>query len=138
MPVSFHTIPPKDNKQTSDKLSSSITLAPRLITVVEIVKREFLRGLATKRSPRLKGLHQYNEIGLLDEKPEAEGLDTEQARSKQIVEALSGKNQCVPFFKTWTHPHTSGQPSVKQTQTPYMRVTLSLIEIPSLQRGTVT
>ena len=80
-----------------------MTLAPRLISVVEIVKREYLRNLATKRSSRLEGLHQYNEIGMLEDNqvPTVPEEDTAagaaEKRSEKIIEALSGKNQCVCF-----------------------------------------
>lgn len=108
MPLIFHTISPAKGSNEGGKkpdgpqrLNSSVTLAPRLISVVEIVKREYLRNLATNRSPRLQGLHQYNEIGMLEDKevsaaPEEECVTgAAEKRSEKIIEALAGKNQCV-------------------------------------------
>ncbi|KAF5338750.1 hypothetical protein D9611_013344 [Ephemerocybe angulata] len=128
LPLAFHTISPKVSKGKKDakKLASSAALVPRLLTVVEIVKREYLRDLATRRSPRMKGLHQYNEIGTLEDTEDTKeekaegGADEEQERAKKIVEAVSGKNH------------------VRQTQTPFMRVTLSTCELPHLEAAGAT
>ncbi|KAG2145226.1 hypothetical protein DEU56DRAFT_789536 [Suillus clintonianus] len=75
---------------------------PRLISVVEILKREYLKTLDVS-SGQLTGLHQYNELQWerRGEIP-AEGED----RASSIARALEGKN----------HP--------KLTLTPYMKVTL--------------
>lgn len=79
-------------------LSNATTTVPRLISVAEIIKREYVKVLEAKHSPRLEGLHQYNEIGCL------EGLGSdfvsnedegESTRAEEIVQALSGRNQYV-------------------------------------------
>jgi hypothetical protein len=96
-----------------------MSTTPRLISVVEIIKREYLKSLAQKRSPRRIGLHQYNEIGLLDDlqtrddancqsqdergdqqehnaKERAEkNKEREKLRQESIASALEGKNLCV-------------------------------------------
>ncbi|KAJ3506938.1 hypothetical protein NLJ89_g6576 [Agrocybe chaxingu] len=109
-------------KQTT----ATISTIPRLISVAEIIKREFVKTLEAKRSSRMKGLHQYNEIGTLEAlgltvAPATEDgtpLTGEDARSHNILEALSGRNYA------------------RQTQSPYMRITLSTIERPDLvERG---
>ncbi|EAU81639.2 hypothetical protein CC1G_02655 [Coprinopsis cinerea okayama7 len=134
IPLVLHTLPAKDaeNVKTgaSPKMPPSVTTVPRLLTVVEIIKREFLKRLAEKRSVRLKGLHQYNEIGILEdlereeddamavEGEEVSTAEKEKKRAEKIVQMLSGTNH------------------VKLVQTPYMRVTLSLYELPaSLVKG---
>ncbi|TFK26535.1 hypothetical protein FA15DRAFT_686441 [Coprinopsis marcescibilis] len=131
VPVVLHTLPAKDAEHTktgqdTKKLPNSIATIPRLVSVVEIIKREFLKGLAEKRSARLKGLHQYNEVGILEDiSPRGEHAvavdgqsvspeEAEENRARAIVDMLSGKN------------------NIKQVQTPYMRVTLSFSEIPDL------
>ncbi|TEB39462.1 hypothetical protein FA13DRAFT_3506 [Coprinellus micaceus] len=113
LPLAFHTVPPtpstsksspKDaNNAQKQKLASSTALAPRLAS-------------------RMKGLYQYNEIGTLeqkqsdgDEHEEAGEESKEERRAEKIIEALSGKNH------------------VRQTQTPFMRITLSTFELPHLQ-----
>jgi len=72
---------------------------------VEVIKREFIKNLEKDRSPRLKGLHQYNEIVTLEElgvsvKPPHAKEDQENStqaeettRSQQILQALSGRHQ---------------------------------------------
>ena len=77
--------------QSYSKVTSTI---PRLISIVEIVKREFVKALAAKHSPRLAGLHQYNELGCLEDlgivSPNA---DVEMDRATALLIALDGKNQ---------------------------------------------
>ncbi|KAF8877830.1 hypothetical protein CPB84DRAFT_1852536 [Gymnopilus junonius] len=122
---------------TSKAASSTTDLIPRLLSVVEILKREFMKKLEEKRSPRMKGLEQYNELGsvealrvtvsdvavenAVDDAGKGQGQGQEEAekqRSERILQALSGKN----------YP--------RQSQTPYMRITLSLAERPDLvERG---
>ena len=65
--------------------------------------------LETTRSTRLHGLHQYNEIGTLEdlglvvassnETADAKELESAQEeRSRNIIEAISGKNLLVLSF----------------------------------------
>jgi hypothetical protein len=79
---------------------------------VEVIKREFIKNLEKVRSPRLKGLHQYNEIVTLEElgatvKPlraqenqENSTQAEETTRSQQILQALSGRHQLVSLVRT--------------------------------------
>lgn len=76
-----------DNKEKKGKLSVSTITIPRLISVVEIIKREYLAAMNAKRSPDLVGLYQYNEMGSLENET---GEDGEEDRAKMITEALSG------------------------------------------------
>ncbi|KAF9460254.1 hypothetical protein BDZ94DRAFT_1148954, partial [Collybia nuda] len=121
-PIALHTLPavPKpptdaqgpDPKHPPGSLSNSTTTVPRLISVVEIIKREYIKTLELKRSPRLLGLHQYNEIGCLEDLGLVEVPETDESkRAEELVAALSGKKY------------------VKQKQTPYMKVTLSVNEL---------
>jgi hypothetical protein len=83
---------------------------PRLISVTEIIKREYLNTTRTSRV----GLHQYNEIGCLEDlkpnrihnthphevDPDAgttEGVadEAEEARRRELADVLSGKRQYV-------------------------------------------
>ncbi|KAF5375196.1 hypothetical protein D9758_000029 [Tetrapyrgos nigripes] len=127
------------NKQKANA-HNPMSTTPRLISVVEIIKREYLKSLVQKRSPRRIGLHQYNEIGLLDDLQlrddvncrggrgdQQEGndigssekdMEQERLRQESIALALEGKN--FP----------------KQKQAPYMKITLSVSELPELvKRG---
>ncbi|KAF9073891.1 hypothetical protein BDP27DRAFT_271788 [Rhodocollybia butyracea] len=123
-PITLHTLPKsqsESNEPEQFRNTSNIT-TPRLISVVEIIKREYLSILQKNRSTRLIGLHQYNEIGSLEELGQHHdgpaNVETEAQRAKRIALALEGKN--FP----------------KQIQSPYMRITLSLHELPELvKRG---
>jgi hypothetical protein len=82
-------------------------MVSRLISVVEIIKREYLKILETTHSTRLHGLHQYNEIGTLEDlglmvassNQTADAKELESAReverSQNIIEAISGKQLLV-------------------------------------------
>ena len=83
-------------KETRSGLST-ITI-PRLITVVEIIKREYLAAMNAKRSPHFVGLFQYNEMGSLEdqvenEREEGEEEDSAGDRMKMIAEALAGSKK---------------------------------------------
>jgi len=71
---------------------SSTAVVPRLISVAEIIKREYLKQLREKQPSRLSGLHQYNEIHCLEDT--GTQVDTGED-TNDIVAALEGKNLCV-------------------------------------------
>jgi hypothetical protein len=76
---------------TNDKkkgLSPSTTTIPRLITVAEIIKREYLIAMDAKRMSGLEGLYQYNEIGCVENGVEDEAGED---RLTMLAEALEGK-----------------------------------------------
>lgn len=81
--------------------SNALVTIPRLISVGEIIKREYVKALHEKRSSRMCGLYQYNEIGTFEQfgvsvdssGGDSSKLSPEELRSLQIKEALSGKNQ---------------------------------------------
>jgi hypothetical protein len=74
--------------QETRGLSASSTTIPRLISVVEIIKREYLAAMNAQRSPDLVGLYQYNEMGSLEARVEDE-KETAGNRVKMITEALN-------------------------------------------------
>jgi hypothetical protein len=79
--------------QETRGLSASSTTIPRLISVVEIIKREYLAAMNARRSPDLVGLYQYNEMGSLEDRVEDEREEEEETagnRIKMITEALNG------------------------------------------------
>jgi hypothetical protein len=77
-------------QELKSPLSPSVTVIPRLISVVEIIKREYIKLLQEKHSTRLHGLHQYNEIGNVEsDQPEAQA---EVDRDAAIAQALDGKH----------------------------------------------
>ncbi|KAJ7820971.1 hypothetical protein B0H14DRAFT_2832332 [Mycena olivaceomarginata] len=109
---------PKPNANPPS-LAHTASTVPRLISVVEIIKREYLKKLELEHSSTLLGLHQYNEIGTLEEElrapdPPHDTADADAARSQAIVAALRGDD----------------------AQTPFMRITLSRVELPGLAAAT--
>ncbi|CAG8762446.1 16634_t:CDS:2, partial [Acaulospora colombiana] len=85
------------------KLASPVEDIPRLISVVEIVKREYSKSaskLSRGSSPSGPALHQYNLLGCLSTKEENEQQD-------ELLAALDRKNY------------------VQRTGTPYMKIYLS-------------
>jgi hypothetical protein len=83
--LTLHTLPPTEvtanaesattaqeatdavSKVQRGKSSSTPATIPRLITVAEIIKREYLQLLKDKKSPCTYGVYQYNEIGCLED-----------------------------------------------------------------------
>lgn len=121
-PLVLHTLPAKRDKESgpedADKdqvkrgLPPSTAAVPRLISVVEIIKREFVKLDGT---PEERTLHQYNEVGCLDEdEPPTADETGEQARRDALMKALEGKHH------------------LRISKTPYMRVTLCRKEVPGL------
>ncbi|KAH8981589.1 hypothetical protein EDB86DRAFT_2812794 [Lactarius hatsudake] len=110
----------KDKKKG---LSPSTITIPRLITVAEIIKREYLLAMDAKRLPDLVGLYQYNEMGCIENgvENEADEETDEDAedRMKMLAEALAGKN-------------------IKIERTPYMRITLCRKELAGMKNRNTT
>ena len=102
----------------------------KLISVTEIIKREYLKLPHTS----LVGLYQYNELGTLEDlglspHPQQEdGEDVEMVRSQAIIEALDGVKKFVTTIYTAVCLLT-GLNSIRIQRTPYMRVALSPREI---------
>ncbi|KAJ6487727.1 hypothetical protein C8R45DRAFT_994135 [Mycena sanguinolenta] len=137
IPIVLHTLPATPKPESPENvdgtgterianppsLSNTASTVPRLISVVEIIKREYLKKLDLENSSTLLGLHQYNEIGTLEElgicAPNHEvPRDADTLRSQTIVAALEGKNH------------------LKTKQTPYMKITLSRVELSGLTAAT--
>ncbi|KAI5891003.1 uncharacterized protein SCHCODRAFT_02627862 [Schizophyllum commune H4-8] len=92
------------------RVDSTVAMS-RLISVAEIVKREYLTELDKKKSTRLSGLHQYNFIGYTDGaqlSDKGKGKEKEVSRPEAILDALSGSKHIV------------------QRQLPWMSITLSI------------
>ncbi|KAI5831649.1 hypothetical protein K523DRAFT_300019 [Schizophyllum commune Tattone D] len=92
------------------RVDSTVAMS-RLISVAEIVKREYLTELDKKKSTRLDGLHQYNFIGYTDgalSSDKGKGKEKEVSRPEAILDALSGSKYIV------------------QRQLPWMSITLSI------------
>ena len=94
---------------TQQDASTATSVTPRLISVVEVIKREFIKNLENDHSPRLKGLYQYNEIVTLEElgivvtssanRDQEIPAETEETRrSEAILLALSGRHQSAYFI----------------------------------------
>ncbi|CAE6438944.1 unnamed protein product [Rhizoctonia solani] len=122
-PLVLHTLPHKSETGATGtegsepdakkrKIESPTTNVARLISVVEIIKREFKDG----------SLHQYNEIGCLDAPSSREGgpgvgVPSEPGVERQaaLLKVVEGKNH-LPIQRT-----------------PYMRITLSQTVLPESQ-----
>ncbi|CAL1710733.1 unnamed protein product [Somion occarium] len=86
---------PKDSSQAKpDRMPPSMSTIPRLISVAEIIKREYLKTLSSDDAQEgvLTGLHQYNVIGTLPDESPAGAEDPEAERLQAISAALTGKN----------------------------------------------
>lgn len=108
--LTFHTLPPHGTPPSAKTITATI---PRLITVVEIVKREYMERLTARRSSSLVGVHQYNEVGALQD------LSSPDVSSPDVTELLSGSN-------------------VKIKKTVFMKVTLSRKKLQHLVDGGAT
>ena len=101
MPSTRHQSPDiverdKETRAPETKLNMSTALIPRLISVVEIIKREYVKKLNPElaESGCLSGLHQYNELGALEEREEQHEIEqTKEERIKSIAHALQGGNK---------------------------------------------
>ncbi|KZT19239.1 hypothetical protein NEOLEDRAFT_1026282, partial [Neolentinus lepideus HHB14362 ss-1] len=98
----------KSKNQGKQGLSPSTAAVPRLISVVEIIKREFVK---LDGSPEERTLHQYNEMGCLEQPGETD----EDTRRNALMKALEGKNH------------------LRIAKQPYMKVTLCRQEIPGMK-----
>ncbi|CEL55343.1 hypothetical protein RSOLAG1IB_01353 [Rhizoctonia solani AG-1 IB] len=118
-PLVLHTLPHKHEEEGTEssepdskkrKIGPSTTNVARLISVVEIIKREFKDG----------SLHQYNEIGCLNapsSRPGGAEVPSEPGAERQaaLQKAVEGKNY-LPI-----------------QHTPYMKITLSRTVLPESQ-----
>ena len=104
--MTLHTLPhtektvSHDGEQNKDikphQMHTSTTLIPRLISVAEIIKREYVKKLDSTLAEKgcLSGLHQYNELGTLEERDEGAGkVLSEEDRHRLLANALQGRNQ---------------------------------------------
>ena len=85
----------KDNSEATKADSHSVRNIPRLISVVEIIKREYFKTLPS--GPESTGLHQYNHLGFLEERELNSSYEEadEESRQRGITAALEGRNLCV-------------------------------------------
>lgn len=86
--------PPAEGKV--NKLHPSLALVPRLVSVAEIVKREYVKLLDPSLANQgcLSGLHQYNEIVHLDVAASNAGpMDAEEQRLEALTRALQGRKK---------------------------------------------
>ncbi|KAL5526020.1 hypothetical protein ACEPAG_7358 [Sanghuangporus baumii] len=107
----------KGNGESRDRaISSSVLNIPRLISVVEIIKREYFKELAP--GSQSTGLYQYNHLGLIEGCALDPGSqDDERQRQKHIMTALEGKQH------------------LKQEKMPYMKVILCTSALPALDNA---
>ena len=113
--MTFHTLPPPGIPPNGK--GSTVTI-PRLISVVEIVKREHLERLKARRSSSLAGVHQYNEIGALEDLPSS------RPPSPDVTEMLSG-SKYVASSVFLSKVCADRVHSVRIKKTVFMKVTLS-------------
>ncbi|KAG8933200.1 hypothetical protein FRC01_010546 [Tulasnella sp. 417] len=121
---------PEGERRTRVAREKCTTSVAKLISVVEIIKREFPKALRSHNpdasaedggGPSLSSesfnLHQYNEVGCKEDLfPPAEE-ESHEERTERIRTLLEGKNH----------------PTIKRT--PYMKITLSREPLPDLADG---
>ena len=86
-------VPATSKPGPTRNVSLPTTTIPRLISVVEIIKREYLKMMNEKMWPGMEGLHQYNEIGCLEDMDEWNDPIQEQSaedRASELISALGG------------------------------------------------
>ncbi len=96
--------PDKDVAEIISNHQPSVSNIPRLVSVVEIIKREYLKNLP--QSLLKSGLYQYNRIGSLEDVDTKQGSKkspSEEERTQEILAALSGSNKYVVSFKYSYH-----------------------------------
>ncbi|KAL6307495.1 hypothetical protein BKA93DRAFT_815859 [Sparassis latifolia] len=107
--------PSSDAKK--ERMPTSLSTIPRLISVVEIIKREYLKtlDLALADQGKLSGLHQYNQVGELQKAiaTDAPG-NPEEDRLNALALALQGKRH------------------LRQHKVAFMKITLSREVLPDL------
>lgn len=81
------------------RLDHATNVVPRLISVVEIVKREYAKAPALKDDVPLL-LHQYNEIGYLEALKDA--ATTEDTVDISELAALPGRQEQLPELLSGT------------------------------------
>lgn len=87
------TKPTKDAVSKPQALSPATLCIPRLLSVVEIIKREYVKLLKANRSEASVGLHQYNRLAHLEQP----AIASEEERAAAIARALDGKSLLVPL-----------------------------------------
>ncbi|KAH8117754.1 hypothetical protein DFH11DRAFT_1570478 [Phellopilus nigrolimitatus] len=111
-----------DRLKKQNKTCPTTTNIPRLISVVEIIKREYFK--TREPGPQSTGLYQYNTLGSLEERGAQSGDDPtpleDERRQKKIATVLEGRN--FP----------------KLERTPYMKITLCTTSIPAMESNTNT
>ncbi|KAF9223585.1 hypothetical protein BS17DRAFT_733178, partial [Gyrodon lividus] len=107
----FQAYPDKPLVLYSSPSNVTTSTIPRMVSVVEIIKREYLKGLDVSAG-NLSGLHQYNR--LLFERREEIPVEDGDNRVNALLLALDG------------HSH------VKQIFAPHMKITLSVKAIPDM------
>jgi hypothetical protein len=151
LPVSVDiSVPPASPRTniTSACFHPSTSTVSRLVSLVEIIKREYLKSLA---STRLHGLHQYNEIGTLEDlglrlvvSSSYQKADANELESAREVEAISGKHLLVLSshlalycLLNWNRLINFFQHTAKRNK-PFRRITLSTIELPEFVEKNTT
>ncbi|KAI0297294.1 hypothetical protein B0F90DRAFT_1561900, partial [Multifurca ochricompacta] len=117
----------KKEERRREKLSPSTATIPRLISVVEIIKREYLGAMNAKRTPDLLGLYQYNEIGSLEDCVEEK--EKEKEKEKEVSEA----DRMEMIAKA-----LAGTENVMMKRSAYMKITLCRKELSNMKSREVT
>ncbi|CED85475.1 hypothetical protein [Phaffia rhodozyma] len=130
-----------ESRTTPSNRQASASSIPQLISVVELVKRTFLSLLSPLldgsdassgekvdrwvEQARERGLWQYNETGILED---IEHEFVFQPQDKKAGEETDEAEQALEKLKHIL----GGKTGPKMIHTPYMKITLSTVPIPSL------
>jgi len=108
---------PSEVKTRRSALDTCSETIPKLISVVEIIKREYFKSLTP--GDGVTGLHQYNFLGTIDDWEEHDtnngDVNDDERRLKEITAALEGKKH------------------LKVTKKPFMKVVLCTTSIPTIE-----
>lgn len=94
----LHTLPRDPPSQNTGDLDKATLVIPRLISVVEIIKREYIKHLHDTHSQRFVGLHQYNQLGTLEDLGYGETAGHDPAELIDL--ALQGKKYAIALWST--------------------------------------
>lgn len=131
--------PAEEPVKKKPKITRTTSTIPRLVSVVEIIKREYAKEAAKRRATEnandssSAGLHQYNELSTLEDLGIVEQQEDAPDDAEQLRQALEGKNLCASGFIYIPEDTLILALSLKQKLTPHLKVTLSVRTQPMLE-----
>ncbi|EJU03069.1 hypothetical protein DACRYDRAFT_106246 [Dacryopinax primogenitus] len=134
LPTIEQPVPPSHTTSSQHPLAPCTTCIPRLIAVAEIIKREFVELMATSPQPERRGwtLKQYNELGCLED------LSTQTGSEEGRVTANEDRGGEQGQTGLSLLELLEGKHHLQIKRTPYMKITLTKVPLPSDAVGKAT